>query len=101
MTASSSASLPIAFSAYELMKTITLYTKPDCPLCEKAENILLEIQREIAFHLEKVDITQDEKLFTQYRYEIPVIVLEGREFCRYRVAREALKVALGEKTHSP
>ncbi len=82
------------------MKTITLYTKPDCPLCEKAENILLEMQREIAFHLEKIDITQDAKLFEQYRYEIPVIALDGREFCRYRVARAALRAALSNKTRS-
>lgn len=80
------------------MKTITLYTKPDCPLCEKAETVLLEIQSEIAFRLEKVDITQDEKLFTQYRYEIPVIAINGHEFCRYRVEREALRAALTLKS---
>lgn len=76
------------------MKTVTLYTKPDCPLCEKAETVLLEIQSEIPFRLEKIDITQDARLFEIYRYEIPVIAVDGREVCRYRAEREALRIAL-------
>ncbi|MCI2429599.1 glutaredoxin family protein [Candidatus Acetothermia bacterium] len=79
------------------MKMIKFYTKPDCPLCEKAETVLLEIQSEIPFRLEKLDITQDARLFEAYRYEIPVIVIDGREFCRYRVEREALQRALQDK----
>lgn len=78
------------------MKTITLYTKPDCPLCEKAEALLLEIQHEITFELKKINIAQDAALFEEYRYEIPVIAMEGRELCRYRVDREILRRALQE-----
>ncbi|MCS6937099.1 MAG: glutaredoxin family protein [Candidatus Bipolaricaulota bacterium] len=76
------------------MKTITLYTKPDCPLCEKAEAVLHELQREIPFRLEKIDITRDERLFELYRYEIPVIAINGQEVCRYCVDKESLRAVL-------
>lgn len=82
------------------MKTVTLYTKPDCPLCAKAESVLLELQSEISFRLEKIDITQDERLFEQYRYEIPVIAVDGDEVCRYRAEREVLRAALRSATRA-
>ncbi len=72
------------------MKTITLYTKPDCLLCHKAERELRELQREIPFELICKDITEDPELFERYRYDIPVVMLDGVELCRHRLDREKL-----------
>ena len=44
------------------MKTLTLYTKSDCHLCEDALEMLRRVQVEIPFELEKLDITTDEQL---------------------------------------
>jgi glutaredoxin len=76
------------------MKTVTLYTKPGCMLCVEAERELRALQREIAFELVLCDITQDQKLFERYQYEIPVVMLEGAELCRHRVDPERLRRAL-------
>ncbi len=76
------------------MKTITLYTKRDCHLCHEAERALRALQRELPFELVLADITQDPQLFARYRYDIPVVVLDGVELCRHRVDIEGVRRAL-------
>lgn len=76
------------------MKTLTLYTKPGCLLCHKAERVLRDLQQEIPFALVLQDITEDPELFERYRYDIPVIVLDGVELCRHRVDSDRVRRAL-------
>lgn len=38
---------------------IKFYTKPNCPLCEEAEELLDEMQRHFDFAVLKIDITTD------------------------------------------
>ncbi len=51
------------------MKTLILYSKPGCHLCEGLQEKLetLPVQLEIR------DITQDQSWFQKYQYEIPVL----------------------------
>jgi glutaredoxin len=73
--------------------TLTLYSKPGCHLCEDLRTLLDELRPEWAFELTEVDITQDESLFARYRYEIPVLLKDGREIARGRVSdRELLSL---------
>jgi glutaredoxin len=76
------------------MKTITLYTKPDCHLCHEAERALRALQEEIPFELVLADITHDPRLFERYRYDIPVVAVEGVELCRHRVDVDKVRRAL-------
>jgi len=76
--------------------TVTLYSKSDCPLCDKAEKILRKLRREFAFALEVIDITKDEALFERYCLEIPVILIDGAQRFRGRVTEEELRDALQE-----
>ncbi len=78
------------------MKTVTLYTKPYCSLCHKAEHALRALKKEIFFELVLRDITQDRELFERYRYDIPVITLDGEEICRQRVDLARVRRALAE-----
>ena len=55
------------------MPTITLYGKPDCPLCDKAEAQLRRWCSASDVAIEIVDITQDDDLYARYWAEIPVI----------------------------
>lgn len=75
-------------------RKVTLYTKPDCPLCLKAKRLLQELQPEFGFALEEVDITQDEGLYERYRWEIPVIAVEGKERLKGRIPEERLRAVL-------
>ena len=76
------------------MNRITLYSKPDCPLCEKAERLLRKLQREFTYEIEIVDITNEKALFDRYCFDIPVILLLGVERFRGRVSEEELRAAL-------
>ena len=63
---------------------VTLYTKAGCHLCEEARDMLEDIAALTSYELTEVDIRRDPDIFEQYRYRIPVIiidqetVLEGR-----------------------
>ncbi|MHB0868032.1 MAG: glutaredoxin family protein [Chloroflexota bacterium] len=58
--------------------TAMLYTKEGCCLCGRARELLHRLQREFDLRIEEVDILQDPALEEQYRYIIPVVVIDGR-----------------------
>jgi glutaredoxin len=70
--------------------TLTLYSKPGCHLCEEVRALLDELQPEHGFALTEIDITQSEHLFARYRYDIPVLLKEGREIARGRISDREL-----------
>ena len=70
--------------------TLTLYSKPGCHLCEDVRALLDELQPEYGFALTEIDITQSELLFARYRYDIPVLLKEGREIARGRISDREL-----------
>lgn len=59
---------------------IFFYTTFGCHLCEKVEAMLIEISHQFRdkFHYQIVafDIIDDDKIFEQYRYSIPVLKKE-------------------------
>lgn len=59
------------------VRHVVFYTKPGCHLCEQAEDLLDDLRAEIDLTIDKRDITADLALFERYRYEIPVIVVDG------------------------
>ena len=59
---------------------LTLYSKPECHLCEQAEAELRRLARRYPHQLQTVDITQDPLLFERYGERIPVVVVDGREY---------------------
>ncbi len=63
------------------MRTVTLYGRPGCHLCEDARAGLLALRREIPFRLEERDIEADDALLARYLERIPVIALDGEELC--------------------
>jgi glutaredoxin len=68
---------------------VTVYSKPDCHLCEEAIEALRRLQREFVFDLRELDIGSDEELERAYFERIPVVALDGEELCEYFV-QEAL-----------
>lgn len=62
---------------------VTLYTKNPCPLCELLKEELAPFEGQ--FVLEQVDIEENEQFRKLYRYEIPVVFLNGRFLCKHRV----------------
>jgi glutaredoxin len=74
--------------------TITLYSKPDCHLCEEALATLRNLQGELDFDLDQQDITLDDALQRVYFERIPVIAVDGEELFDYFVDEAALRERL-------
>ncbi|MCE2415976.1 glutaredoxin family protein [Candidatus Poribacteria bacterium] len=67
---------------------LQFYTKPDCPLCDDAKAVLQNIRAKTSFiAVEEIDITKDMRLFTKYKYLIPVLELDGQRLFTHHVNR--------------
>jgi glutaredoxin len=73
---------------------LTVYSKPDCHLCEDAIAALRGLQSELAFELRELDITTDETLHRAYFERIPVVALDGEELCEYFVEEAVVRERL-------
>ena len=62
---------------------VTLYTRADCPLCDKAKAAI--VASKAAVTLTEVDIDADPILHGLYTNDVPVIHVEGQEAFRHRV----------------
>ena len=65
---------------------VTLYTRPGCHLCDEAKVAILAARCAPEYTLDEVNIETDPSLLHLYRNDIPVIVINGVEAFRHRVA---------------
>ena len=70
---------------------VVLYTKPDCHLCEEMKAQMSAAHCDELYTLEEVDIEKDAELFARYRYEIPVLCINGVEAFRHRLRAEEFR----------
>ena len=64
---------------------VTFYTKAGCHLCEQARAMLDDIATEIDYELTEIDIRSNLALFEQYRYRIPVIIVNTTHMVEGRI----------------
>ena len=74
--------------------TVTLYTKPDCHLCEPVARTIAAAAELAAFHFVQRNILDDPRDYEQYKHAIPVVTVNGREVARYRLRLEELVAAV-------
>ena len=73
-----------------LVPTLTVYTKPNCLLCDHAMEQIELAGRRTSFDLVEVNILDRLEDYERYKHAIPVIVLDGVEIFRYRLTCEEL-----------
>jgi glutaredoxin len=56
---------------------VVVYTRANCPLCDKAAAFLAAEQKRFRFSLEWVDISTDPELTAQHGEWIPVVEVDG------------------------
>jgi glutaredoxin len=61
------------------MRTVVLYGRDGCCLCDDAREILLRVRSRHPFVLEDRDIDRDEELLRAYLERIPVVTIDGVE----------------------
>ena len=76
------------------MRTVTLYGRDGCHLCDDARAALERVRATHPFRLEEVDIESDDALLKRYLERIPVVALDGEELFEYFVDEEALRRTL-------
>ncbi|MHB8416735.1 MAG: redoxin domain-containing protein [Myxococcales bacterium] len=67
------------------MIQVEVYSKKDCHLCDEAKAVLARVRERIPFELIEVDIEQDAKLFEQFKWDVPVVFVDGRKAFKHRV----------------
>jgi glutaredoxin len=77
---------------------VEIYSKADCGLCDEAKAALLRVQKRVPFELTEVDIQARPELYERYRYDIPVIWVNGRMVCRHRVDEKAFEARLKQES---
>ena len=61
------------------MRSVVLFGREGCCLCDDARDILERVRRRRPFALEERDIDRDEKLLRAYLERIPVVTIDGAE----------------------
>jgi hypothetical protein len=81
------------------MRSVTLYTREGCHLCDDALGVLEAVRAEAPSTLTVtvIDVDTDPALRERYGMEVPVIAVDGRKAFKYRVTAEALRERLARE----
>jgi len=64
---------------------VIIYSRPGCHLCDEAKASIQNAGIGDQFTLEEIDIESDDELLRKYKYDIPVITIDGVEAFIHRV----------------
>jgi len=81
-----------------LKASVTIYSKPDCHLCDEAKRAIEAAGCEELYELEIVNIESDPELLRRYKYDIPVVTINANEVFRHRVDSSKFREALARLT---
>ena len=74
-----------------LRRQVIIYSRPGCHLCDEAKIVIQNAGCSDRFTLEEVNIESDEELLRKYKYDIPVVMIDGVEAFRHRVNADEFK----------
>jgi glutaredoxin len=75
----------------QMKARVVLYKKPGCHLCDEMKEQMRQANCEELYTLEEVDIEADSEMFARYRYEIPVLLINGLETFRHRLRADEFR----------
>ncbi len=70
---------------------VIIYSRPGCHLCEEAKQAIQAAGCDEEYTLEEINIESDPELLRLYRYDIPVITIDGVEAFRHRLTPDEFK----------
>jgi glutaredoxin len=73
------------------MPRLTLYTKPDCCLCDEAAQVLERVRGRVGFELEVIDVGSEPELRERYGERVPVLLVDGEPAFEYELDDAALE----------
>ena len=73
------------------MARLTLYTRVHCHLCDDAKAALERVRARADFELDVIDVDTDAALQALYGLEVPVVLVDGKKWAKFRVDESALE----------
>ena len=64
---------------------VIVYSRPGCHLCDEARAAIMSAGCSDRFTFEEINIESDPELLRKYKYDIPVVMIDGAEAFRHRV----------------
>ena len=64
---------------------VIVYSRPGCHLCDEARTTIQNAGCSERFTLEEINIESDDELLRKFKYDIPVVTIDGVEAFRHRV----------------
>ncbi|PSN55304.1 Glutaredoxin-like protein, partial [Blattella germanica] len=77
--------------ATEGLPELTLFTKNPCPLCDVLKSELSPFMHLVRLNQVDIEAPENKKWKDLYRYEIPVLFLDGQFLCKHRLDVTTLK----------
>ncbi|MDZ7594793.1 MAG: glutaredoxin family protein [Thiobacillus sp.] len=74
-----------------MSKTLTLYTRAGCPLCEEMATEVGALAANSGHHLVLVDVDADPSLKADFGWDVPLLFDGGTEICRHQLNLPALQ----------
>jgi predicted thioredoxin/glutaredoxin len=68
---------------------VDIYSKPNCSLCDEAIAVVERVRARTPFELRIISILEDPEAMMAWRYDIPVVLIDGELAFKHRV-EEAL-----------
>ena len=75
---------------------VIIYSRPSCHLCDEVKKVIQAFGFNEEYTLEEINIESDPDLLERYRYDIPVITINGVEAFRHRLTLDEFKKKLRE-----
>jgi len=73
---------------------VVIYSRPGCHLCDEAKRAIHAAQCLDQYTLDEIDIESDPDLLKRYRYDIPVITVNGVETFKHSLTAEEFRLAI-------
>ena len=75
---------------------VIIYSRPGCHLCEEAKQAIESARCANEYTLEEINIESDVALLRRYRFDIPVVTINGEEAFRHRLTADEFRQRLTE-----
>ena len=79
---------------------VIVYSRPGCHLCDEAKDSIRAAGCDEGFELEEINIETNKELLAKYRFDIPVITINGEEKFRHKVDAAKFRELIQNQTRS-
>jgi glutaredoxin len=73
---------------------VRIYSKPNCCLCDQAKAVLERVRERLPFELVEEDIRANPETFAAWRYDIPVVIIDGRDTFKLRLEEAEVEASI-------